>query len=45
MTWLAICICLFAMLVGIQIAHIPHLPRCPFCGKTREHARDCPSRR
>lgn len=42
---LALCVCIFAMLVLVEVAQIPHLPRCPFCGKHRQHADDCPSQR
>jgi hypothetical protein len=43
--WWPTCVCIFAMFVGLMIARIPDMPRCPFCGKTREHATDCPTKR
>lgn len=43
--WLPLCVVIFAMYVGAMMTHIPTLPRCPFCGKNREHAKNCPTQR
>lgn len=42
---LALCFVVAIMATLVAITHIPQMPRCPFCGKTREHARNCPTQR
>lgn len=41
----AYCFVIALMYVLVLMTHIPTLPQCPFCGKNREHAKDCPSQR
>ena len=41
-----IALCIVGMLALIAATQVRmHSSYCPFCGKTREHARNCPKRR
>jgi len=42
---LAICFVISLMGFLIAMTKIPEMPRCPLCGKTREHATNCPTKK
>jgi hypothetical protein len=41
----ATCLVIAVMALLVAVTYIPQMPTCPFCGKTREHAYDCPTQR
>ena len=46
MTWLPLCVVIFAMAVMVTLHNDVMNPRamCPLCGGRKEHGRNCPQR-